>query len=340
MRVLRGLLPVVAVQLALLPSFCLAVEETSEERELSFLPSTDETEVHDVLLEISAATSQEDFESDVIHGNVRGGRELATCYSYDDCGSCSELSRCHWCDHDQRCHVKGSFSGCLEGSTCSRGDDDKKDACSQYSTCSDCGNSHSCHWCAHDDSCHSIGSIYGCVKGVDCYSNDRCRRKEPEPLAAEKQTFTNMGFFPLGVAAFISSLLLLCASSCLFCACRTRKTHGSGHYELQAEDAGYALLTCEEESATSSSTEPENEVPQDKQPAPVPNVEEALSPEETGARAEEDPEKNYQSMEVEQPQSQGQQEATPLLTGGAQDSSEEISQSPTKCARRLLHVCT
>jgi len=145
-----------------------------------------------------------------------------SCSSYNSCSVCTDASWCHWCDKDQACHVMGSIHGCLYGSKCHGGSDDdnkKKDnetsGCSAHKTCSECAlSSRLCHWCAHDNACHQIGSITGCVTGVDCYSNDRCKRPEPEPI--EHTVFTQMGFVPM-MSILLFGLLLTCCSTLCFC---------------------------------------------------------------------------------------------------------------------------
>lgn len=145
-----------------------------------------------------------------------------SCSSYTSCSVCTDASWCHWCDKDQACHVMGSIHGCLYGSKCHGGSDDdnkKKDnetsSCSAHKTCSECAlSSRLCHWCAHDNACHQLGSITGCVTGVDCYSNDRCKRPEPEPI--EHTVFTQMGFVPM-VSILVFGLLLACCSTLCFC---------------------------------------------------------------------------------------------------------------------------
>ena len=170
----------------------------------------------------------------------------SSCASYESCNSCNDASWCHWCVSDQACHAVGSIHGCIRGSDCSPPPAPKppsNDSCSAFSNCADCarGSSSSpalslaadeslgfsrCHWCAHDNSCHTIGSVYGCVAGVDCYSNDRCRRRQPEPLIQENTTHSiidqvamevsQMGFFPLMVLMILTLSCICCCSLC-FC---------------------------------------------------------------------------------------------------------------------------
>ena len=150
----------------------------------------------------------------------------ASCTSQTDCESCYNLSyACHWCDSDQACHAKGSVHGCAIGSSCHHGKDDdnnnkknETDACSIHMTCSECAlSSHLCHWCAHDNACHVIGSVYGCTVGVDCFSNDRCKRKEPEPIKTEG-SFRTVNALPLVALTVLGGLIVCCASVCFFMA--------------------------------------------------------------------------------------------------------------------------
>jgi hypothetical protein len=152
------------------------------------------------------------------HAWIRGGDHKDSCYDITDCNECTFTSHCHWCQHDQRCHVIGSPYGCVTATGC--GEPEPKptppDSCAQYPNCVACGNTHTCHWCAHDESCHTIGSIYGCIRGVECYADDRCRRKKAEPLPPPQQTFTNMGLFPM-ILVTVGSLVMFCGASICFC---------------------------------------------------------------------------------------------------------------------------
>lgn len=143
-----------------------------------------------------------------------------TCRGHANCTTCAENSWCHWCSHGQSCHARGSVYGCAYGASCDRDDDHHKNetdpsGCTAHGTCGECAlASHFCHWCAHDNACHDVGSRYGCVTGVDCYSNDRCKRTEPEPIT--DTVFTQIGPLPLLVLAILCALLFCCASTC-FC---------------------------------------------------------------------------------------------------------------------------
>lgn len=159
-----------------------------------------------------------------------------SCYSHTDCHNCTKASTtCHWCSHDQRCHVLGSlFYGCALGSSCPSDQDKKKkkkkpdDSCFAFPNCTSCGDTHTCHWCAHDDSCHLIGSPYGCVRGVDCFAEDRCRRNSSQPLPHNDGIiggFTNMGGEDLTAVFLVGGVLILCLSCCLYCACGVKGSY-------------------------------------------------------------------------------------------------------------------
>jgi hypothetical protein len=143
-------------------------------------------------------------------------KEDRTCKHYANCSTCSDASWCHWCGKD--CHVIGSVHGCFTAASCDK--PEKKNetdpsGCGLHDSCGECSiSSHLCHWCAHDNACHSVGSYYGCVNGVDCYSNDICKRKEPEAIT--DTVFTMIGPLPLLVLVTLSALLVCCASTC-FC---------------------------------------------------------------------------------------------------------------------------
>jgi len=140
-----------------------------------------------------------------------------SCSNHSSCSSCAQSSWCHWCGHDETCHVVGSMYGCVSGTSCEKPppkNETDPSGCTAHDTCSDCAlASHLCHWCAHDNACHSVGSVYGCVTGVDCYSNDRCKRTEPELI--ENTAFTEIGPIPLFVLVLLGSLLCCCASTCM-----------------------------------------------------------------------------------------------------------------------------
>jgi hypothetical protein len=186
--------------------------------------------------EIIVASNAEDSESSSnrINPSLRSSAStqyLGTdaCFSATTCENCTSLSRwyggCHWCSHDQSCHTIGSYYGCAFGTTCGvtpnpnpplpPGEDK---SCYAQETCRDCALlSSTCHWCAHDNKCHVIGSVSGCVTGVDCYNNDRCQRKQPEPLPDS----SNHMHMPQGVASIpliilfvISGLIVCCATIC------------------------------------------------------------------------------------------------------------------------------
>ena len=139
-----------------------------------------------------------------------------SCGSIQDCKNCTDTYRCHWCDHDQTCHVKGSLHGCAWGSTCkadNKPTNKENTTCHSHTTCSECAlSSHLCHWCEYDNACHAIGSRYGCTSGVDCYSNDRCRRKEPEKF--EKFILTEIPQPYLIILLVVATILIGCFTCC------------------------------------------------------------------------------------------------------------------------------
>lgn len=63
-----------------------------------------------------------------VYGCARGDSTCAkdhnrtdnnTCFAHTSCASCALASHlCHWCAHDNACHVVGSTSGCLRGVNC------------------------------------------------------------------------------------------------------------------------------------------------------------------------------------------------------------------------------
>lgn len=62
-----------------------------------------------------------------LHGCIIGSsckkkqpqNDTDTCFAHKTCGECALSSRvCHWCAHDNACHVMGSFYGCTTGVDC------------------------------------------------------------------------------------------------------------------------------------------------------------------------------------------------------------------------------
>ena len=144
----------------------------------------------------------------------------SSCASVDSCQGCSDAYTCHWCEVDQTCHAKGSYHGCAFGSSCENIKPilppKENSTCAGHATCSECSlSSHLCHWCEYDNACHAVGSKYGCSAGVDCYSNDRCRRSEPETLV-DSLVMTRISAGKLVFVLMFGATLILCASCC-FC---------------------------------------------------------------------------------------------------------------------------
>lgn len=176
-----------------------------------------------VLLTWGLCTSQETLESLSWpwHRRHESNSTSNACQSRESCADCSLASSwCHWCDHDETCHAIGSLYGCLRGSSCNEHKNNTPvdpSGCTAHPNCTACAEaSHLCHWCAHDNACHAIGSVYGCVSGVDCYSNDRCFRKEPEPLGDDYEIADTVGFYPLMIIVTLCCCCMCGASSC-FC---------------------------------------------------------------------------------------------------------------------------
>jgi hypothetical protein len=143
-----------------------------------------------------------------------------SCASLGSCAACYDTYTCHWCDNDQACHARGSVHGCTIGSTCKTKPDVKpkeNTTCASHSTCAECAlASRLCHWCEYDNACHAVGSKYGCVTGVDCYSNDRCRRPDPEKF--EEFILTEMPRDKM-MYLLVVALLLCGCTTCCFCFC-------------------------------------------------------------------------------------------------------------------------
>ena len=137
-----------------------------------------------------------------------------SCSTHKSCDECSKASSwCHWCSHDNACHEKGSYYGCLEGASCANKTEPHKEdkGCGAHTNCGECAlSSIGCHWCGSDNACHAVGSIYGCLTGVNCYSDDRCRRKEP--VAVSAMTFQEMGFGPMLAILFLSTICFCCST--------------------------------------------------------------------------------------------------------------------------------
>jgi len=223
---MRFFIGLVSLYLALF-GHCVATAEAGRDKEQETALSEADSET------FLQASSEFNFETQR-HSLVRGGNvnvfggfddSLDVCTELLDCGNCTAETGCHWCKKDQKCHVIGSWNGCLIGATCDRKDDDDKkkkkddDSCASNQNCSACANTHTCHWCAHDETCHVIGSVYGCVRGVDCFAEDRCRRKEPEPLPSSMANFTNMDHTTLLVVGGMAAFLFVCVTCCLCFVC-------------------------------------------------------------------------------------------------------------------------
>lgn len=136
-----------------------------------------------------------------------------SCYGHQTCDECYSSSRvCHWCAHDNACHVMGSVYGCITGVRCASNSSKKEDnSCKAHKSCAECALSSTfCHWCAHDQQCHAVGSVYGCLSGVDCYSNDRCQR--PEPVKIKMGFLDHIGTIPLIIIFSIGAILCCCAT--------------------------------------------------------------------------------------------------------------------------------
>lgn len=78
-----------------------------------------------------------------------------------------------------------------------------------------------------------MGSRFGCTIGVDCYSNDRCRRSEPEPFpkpASPIQAFAD-GFrrVPVAVSIVIGFIALVCFGCLSCCHCFVSNVTGAYH---------------------------------------------------------------------------------------------------------------
>ena len=158
--------------------------------------------------------------------NRKNSTSNNSCSSHQNCTACTEASMtCHWCAHDEQCHVKGSWSGCTIGATCKKPSNDTKDnRCAAHKTCTECTlSSNLCHYCAFDNECHAIGSVYGCTHGVNCYSNDRCHRKKPEPEPIQPRIFDEIGTFPL-ILIFTIAIGIISCSSIIFVGAKAVKS--------------------------------------------------------------------------------------------------------------------
>ena len=106
-------------------------------------------------------------------------------------------------------------------------DDDKNKtdtSCASHTNCTSCAESSwGCHWCAYDEACHAKGSVHGCIAGVNCYRQDRCTRKEPEPIRG--YDISDVGTMPLLVILGLAGLVICCASCCYGVACCMRGTY-------------------------------------------------------------------------------------------------------------------
>lgn len=154
-------------------------------------------------------------------------RNGGSCDTLTTCRDCTSTYTCHWCELSQNCHARGSIYGCAWGNTCSKNIKPPKkenNTCASQATCSDCAlASRFCHWCEHDNACHAVGSRFGCSIGVDCYSNDRCRRSDPEPFPLPsspiKAAIAALNRVPATsfVAIIFLGIILFGCLNCCFC---------------------------------------------------------------------------------------------------------------------------
>lgn len=140
------------------------------------------------------------------------------CASLSGCTNCTNTYSCHWCEFDEECHARGSVHGCSWGSSCNSKPPKPKEntTCASQATCSECSlSSHLCHWCELDNACHAVGSRFGCSVGIDCYSNDRCRRSDPEHF--HKWIVSEIPFASLLLLLLMGGILVGGLSCCHFC---------------------------------------------------------------------------------------------------------------------------
>jgi len=289
------------------------------------------------------------------------GNESA-CAAQGNCSACTTHSVwCHWCEHDQACHSRGSPYGCVSGIGCDKKDNGGKDdddddddddsksknntACAAHTTCTECSlSSYSCHWCGHDNACHAIGSFYGCLTGVDCFSNDRCKRPEPEPIVDPPTDEPTIKSFPLVAILVFSSILACCATMCYCCACGLKGAYDDLAYIAPSDEAvnqiidDHMMSNDEEDDDAEDDVDPSTPLLADSDPgAAVTTTDASISnpevsvPEQTGDGDEEDAavdddlqpeqagetdgENQYvQIIDIEEQQQQ-QREARSVLTG-------------------------
>lgn len=158
-------------------------------------------------------------EEDITEGGI-----WETCSSHKSCTECYDASStCHWCSHDNKCHVKGSPLplGCITGASCDGSNNSTKavEHCADHTTCSSCSDSSwGCHWCASDEKCHAKFSMQGCTLSTDCYAINRCQRLEPErmedPGIFSSASFAGVGPVAKGVLGVLMGLILCCSTLC------------------------------------------------------------------------------------------------------------------------------
>eukprot|EP01083_Nonionella_stella_P279254 950019_1 len=175
-----------------------------------------------------------------------------SCSGHGNCTTCTAASNtCHWCNKDNQCHAKGSWYGCAVGNSCtSPSHNDTVDtSCKSHLDCTSCSiSSKVCHWCAFDEQCHAVGSVYGCGHGVNCYSNDRCRRTEPEQI--EEATFADIGIVPISIIV-LAAMGVLCCSTVLYAGANALKGAFSEMAEIRAPPSeafathGFQTLTID-----------------------------------------------------------------------------------------------
>jgi len=172
----------------------------------------------------------------LLYGGRNNSLSYNSCDSLMTCKDCTSTYTCHWCDRSESCHVRGSIYGCTWGDECNNNVKPPKkenSTCASKKTCSDCALvSHFCHWCEHDNACHAVGSRYGCAIGVDCYSNDRCRRNEPEsfplpssPIEAVIAALYRVPATIIIIIAFLGTVSCGCIRCCFYFVSNTDGAH-------------------------------------------------------------------------------------------------------------------
>lgn len=182
-----------------------------------------------------------------------------------------------------------------------------------------------------------MGSRYGCTIGVDCYSNDRCRRSEPEPFPQPSSPIKKMAaaihrvpVVGMVVIVFLGIVSFGCLSCC-FCFVSNMKGAYDDLTDITIAAASVAPMSVIGDARfTRLSAFPEEEA--------IPEEGEELNDDAENNNSGESTENSVGAIVDESPQSASQEcEEVPLATAEAQNNSNE-QQQPSEEGDNPYHL--